>query len=245
MPAGILGLVLLFFLSSSVAMGEMRWWHEKDGKEYQGEFQKELFGKVFLRGVDKGVFSVAATNLIDADMKYVYSKVPPKISVRFSKNIKKRDPGPFGRSGESIAVVKSSVKVQKVSPFPFYGVLNGELYIIAKEVATDDYRLADKKKFTVSFPDPKNDLYEFQDSVEIDMYDEYDGRRRGATYKGYVVAIYGLDGALMSLTTDLSWVKEEQLNLLRAMYVPTFFYEDCKKRSVPRPDAAGREYSDF
>jgi hypothetical protein len=237
------GCMVLFFLVCGVATAEMRVWHCRDGQAVAGEFERMQMGKVFLRGEDKRIVSLTMTNLVAADLRYVYAKVPPEIEIRFSKKEKKVPVPPDARQDDVVGVT-ATVDVKKTSRLPFEGVLQGELYLIGKEVATEDYRLFDKKEFSVSFPNPEKNLFEIQRYAELFTYDEYDTRRRGALYAGYVVAIYGLDGNLMDFSTNLSWVKEEQIGLLREMVLPAFFYKDCKERPVPRPDSRTRDYLD-
>lgn len=244
-PGFIYGImcVILFFLSGRVAMADMKVWYCRDGQAVVGEFERTGLGKIFVRGADRRIISIELSNLVAADLNYLYAKIPPELDVAFKTRAVSVEVGPDARQ-DDIYGITATVRLEKTSKLPFKGALSGRLYLIGKEVATDHYRLFAKKAFAVSFPDPEDNLFEVKKYAEIKTYDEYDGRERGARYAGYVVAIYGVDGSLMNLKTNLSWIEEEQLGLLEKMTVPAFFYEDCKERSVPRPSAETREYKD-
>jgi hypothetical protein len=215
-----------------------------DRRSVAGEFDRVQRGKLYVRGVDKHIVTIALTNLVPSDLEYVCSIMPPEIDVKFKKSITPGELPPDARQ-DDIEEITVTVEVKKTSKMPFNGVLKGELYLIGKEVATEHYRLFSKKIFSIYFPDPNNNVFTIQHQDELFTFDEYDTRKRGALYDGYILAIYGVDGTLMELETNYSWAKkEEPFKLLRAMTVPAYFFEDCRERAVPRPDPTQREYMD-
>jgi hypothetical protein len=229
------GIVLGMSLS---CVAEMRYWHDRDGKEYYGEFSKEVFGNVYLRGTDGKVFPVAATNLVDSDMDAIRQLRPPKIKVKFTRELLEVNDYPPEYDPDTwndIEIdVTGTVEVHKLSKLPYTGMLRGELYLIAQEVATDDYRLFGKKGFAVTFPSPEDNVFTTSLTRMLRTYDS-DDETRGARYKGYVVVIESSEGEPLVFATNLSWMKADKLEALRKIPCPGFMDDECNKRSVPRP----------
>jgi len=220
---------------SLCASAEMRVWHDKDGKEYTGNFEREAFGKLFFRGPDKKIFSLVATNLIDSDLEHVRSNALPEVQIQFQKSKRLKDKPDKDWGDDMEMEVKGTVKIRKTSKFPYFGTLKGEVYLIAEEVATDDYKLVAKKTFPVKFPNVKKAEVEAKISVIIRNFKDKNEDMRGAFYEGYVVIVSDADGTPMELKTDLGWITEEKIDALRRLPVPGFLNKECKKRPVPRP----------
>lgn len=228
----------LFAALSASAGAEMRFWHDRSGNEFKGEFSKAVFGNIYFRGAGGNVFPVAATNLIDSDMDYIRSITPPKITINFSKKIREitdyppeYDPSVWD---DHEIEVTGLVAVKKIGQQPYGGTLRGEVYLIGQEVAADEFRLFAKKEFAVTFP---GETSEFQ--VQLKQTLRYYSMRgeidRGAHYKGFVVVVADPDGNRMGFKTDLSWMKEDKIDALRKIPCPGFMDQDCNKRPVPRP----------
>jgi hypothetical protein len=233
----ILSIVCLIFCAMSLrASAEMRVWHDKSGNEYAGEYERTAFGKFFFRGPDKNVFSVVMTNLVDSDLAYVNTQVLPEIKIQFRKRKQEKEKSEYSWGGYNEVEVKAAVTVRKLSKMPYSGTLLGEVYLIAQEVATDDYRLFAKKKFQVVFPDEKDSHCEVQLNAIVANYIEINHQMRGAFYKGYVVIVSDPDGNLVELKTTLWWITEEKLDAFRRLPVPGFFNQECRKKPVPRMD---------
>ena len=226
---------LIFCALTFHASAQMRVWHGKDGKEYVGTFEQEAFGKLFFRGPDKKIFSLVATNLIDSDLDHVRSEALPEVQIQFRKTKRAKEQPEYDWADNVEIEVKGTVKIRKTSKFPYFGTLKGEIYLIAEEVATDDYKLVAKKIFPVRFPDVKKAEVEAQISVIIRNYKDKNDDMRGAFYEGYVVIVSEADGTPMELRTDLGWMSEEKIGALRRLPVPGFLDEECRKRPVPRP----------
>lgn len=223
---------------SSVAA--IRFWHTLDGKEFQGEFSKVFLDKVYFKGPDGQSFSVKEETLVDTDLTAIKSLIPPEIQIKFSKNevVNTDLPRDYdsGIWDDYEVEVSARVVVKKMGKLPYHGVLRGEVYLIAEEIATDDYRLFAKKGFSISFPDKTTEV-ECQLSESVRNYFMRGEYPRGAHYKGYVVIVEDLNGKMLAFKSDLNWMDEENIPALRKISCPGFMNEKCKKRSVPRPES--------
>ncbi len=140
------------------------------------------------------------------------------------------------RDGDIINVVTAEVQVRKKSRAPFNGILRAEVYLIGKEVATDHYRLSGRGTSRVQFTEENQGVYTFQTSADFRVYEEYnDLEMRGAEYAGYLAVVMDSMGNRLAAETDLSWLKDEKIDALRKFHIDSFFDENCRKRSVPRP----------
>ena len=221
-------------LTGSVAMAELRIWHTKDGSSFEAEFLREKPGKIFFKGTDKQNFTVALTNLVANDVRYIRSSVLPDVDIRFTKSVREKERSDYARQTDQTMEVTGTVVVQRTSRNPFEGQFPGEIYLIAKEVATDDFRLLGKQGFAVRFPGESRE-FTFETQATVTNYEEYTAEMRGAFYEGYVVILFDLQGRPMALDTNLSWIDESRIDALRKLPVPGFFDQMCRKRSVPRP----------
>lgn len=218
----------------ATAFAEMRIWHTKDGSRFEAEFLREKPGKIFLKGIDKQNFTLAITNLVANDIKYIRTQVLPEVAIQFSKTIRERERSDYARQTDNAMEVTAEVLVQRTSRALFDGQLKGEVYLIAKEVATDDYRLFSKKGFVVRF-DGESREFTFETKAVVINYEEYTTEQRGAIYEGYVVILFDLQGKPMASDTNLAWMDEPRIEALRTLPVPAFFDQMCNKRAVPRP----------
>lgn len=234
-PFILLGLASL--LAGGPALAEMRIWEDTSGLSVKAEFVREIFEAVELRRPDGSLYSIPLEKLSKLDTDYLRSRIPPDVTlnVRKQKRSKIRNED-FVRNGDVINVVTIDVEVSKKSRAPFTGTLRAEIYLIGKEVATDPYRLSGRKTARVQFTEENEDLCTLQASADFRVYEEYNGlETRGAEYAGYLVVILDPMGNRLAVDTDLSWLKDEKIDALRKLRVGSFFDENCRKRSVPRP----------
>lgn len=230
-----LALAAVFFCGPVSA--EMRVWEDTSGISVKAEFVREIFGAVELRRPDGALHSIPLENLSKQDAEYVRTQIPPEIalSVHKQKRGKVRNED-FVRDGDIINVVTAEVEVRKKSRAPFTGILRAEVYLIGKEVATDDYRLSEKGTSRVQFTEENQGVHTFKTSADFRVYEEYnDLEIRGAEYAGYLVVILDSMGKRMAAQTDLSWLKDDKIDALRKFHIDSFFDDTCRKRSVPRP----------
>jgi hypothetical protein len=219
------------------ARAEMRIWEEKSGLQIKGEFVRELFGEIELRRPDGSLYSIPVKNLSEQDAEYVRTVIPPEIdlTVRKSEEPKVRNEK-FVRAGDIMTTITIEVTARKKSRAPFNGVLRAEVYIVGKEVATDDYTLLGKSTSRIIFTDENKGRFTFTAAADSHVYEEYNELEiRGAEYSGYVVVIVDALGNKLQVENGLSWLQDDHVDKLRRFYVGAFFDEMCRKRSVPRP----------
>ncbi len=228
---------LAALFAGGAVSAEMRIWEDTSGHSVKAEFVRELFKAVELRRPDGTLHSIPLDNLSEQDSAYVRTRIPPEIAlnVRKQKRDKVRNED-FVQDGDFISVVTADVEIRKTSRAPFTGNLRAEVYLIGKEVATDHYRLCGRETSRVLFTEENQSVYTFQTSAEFRVYEEYNHLEvRGAEYAGYLVVVMDPAGNQLATRTDLSWLKDEKIDALRAFHVDSFFDENCRKRSVPRP----------
>jgi hypothetical protein len=242
-PLICFALAAVFFCGSVSA--EMRVWEDTSGTSVQAEFVREMFGAVELRRPSGKLHSIALENLSAQDTDYLRTRIPPEIelSVRTEAQAKERNQNAtraeYEQFADDINVVTAEVQVKKKSSTAFNGILRAEVYLVGKEVATDHYRLSGKETFPVQFTEENQGKYTFQTSADFRVYEEYNNlETRGAEYAGFLVVVMDPLGNRLATQTDLSWLKDEndeKIDALRKFYVDSFFDENCRKRSVPRP----------
>ncbi|MBT8046020.1 MAG: hypothetical protein KJN67_02525, partial [Pontiella sp.] len=189
------------------------------------------------------LYSIPLENLSAQDAKYLRSRIPPEVEldVRTQKKPKVRNENAtrseFEQFSDEINVVTAEVRIRKKSSAAFSGTLRAEVYLIGKEVATDHYRLSGKGTSQVQFTEENQGLYAFKTAADFRIYEEYNKlETRGADYAGYLAVVIDRMGNKLAIETDLSWLEgEEKVDALRAFHVDSFFDENCRKRSVPRP----------
>ena len=82
----IVGIFISGFLTSSFA--EYRTWKDRSGNSIDAEFVSMSSGRVVLRNRAKKILKIPKTKLSEADLKYLATKIPPKIELKFSKKQK-------------------------------------------------------------------------------------------------------------------------------------------------------------
>lgn len=214
------------------AVSEMRIWQAKDGSRFKAEYIREHLGKYYF-DTGRSTVSVAVTNLIPDDVTYIRTMIPPKIDVRVATKTKDEE-GEW--KDDYVKITTATVDIKKRSDHPFEGVLRGELYLVGKEIATDDYVLVAKNGFPIKFSsDDGKPEFEYSTSVSVrGGYTDYDEETRGRYYKGYLLVVLGPNGDVIDTKTDLRWLTEDKVDKLRQFNVFNFFDENCRKRSVPR-----------
>lgn len=234
----VLGAV--FFCGSVLA--EMRIWEDTSGTQVKADFVRELFGSVELRRPDGSRHSIPLENLSAGDLKYLRTRIPPEIEleVRTQSRAKERNKNTtraaYEQFVDNISVVTATVNVRQKSSAAFGGILRAEVYLIGKEVATDDYRLCGKGASQIQLTEENRRAFTFETSADFRVYEEYNYDMRGVEYAGYLVVVIDPSGNKLAVRTNLPWLEgDEKIEAMRKFYVDAFFDENCQKRSVPRP----------
>jgi hypothetical protein len=228
---------LAAFFIGAQAHAEMRVWEDKAGLQVKADFVREIFGLVELRRPDGSIHTISLKDLSPEDMQYVRTRVPPEVSIDVQKKERpKVRNDKFVQGGDVINVITLEISLHKESSAPYDGVLSAEVYLVGKEVATDDYRMLGKRLSRVEFTEENEGIFTFSVSADERVYEEYNGlETRGAEYDGYLVVVADANGQRQTFKTNLSWLEDENVDKLRRFYVGSFFDENCRRRSVPRP----------
>lgn len=228
--------------SCGSVFAEMRIWEDTSGKQVKAEFVRELFGSVELRRPDRSLYSIPLENLSAQDTRYLRTRIPPeiKLDVRSKTQAKVRNKNTtrseYEQFSDEINVVTVTIQIRQKSSAAFNGILRAEAYLIGKEVATDHYRLSGKGISQVSLNEENRRTFTFETSADFRVYEEYNNiETRGAEYAGYLVVVIDPMGNKLAVQTDLSWLNDEKIDTLRKLHVDSFFDENGRKRSVPRP----------
>jgi len=232
---GLLTLGLIATLSGASLFAEMRTWRTQDGRRFEAEYSREIFGTVYFKDAGRNQISIDLENLSETDINHLRTTVPPEMDLKFSKRTLPKERSIYRSQDDNITLVTGIVEVKKTSRLPFDGTLRAELYMVGKEVATDHLVLLGKESSRVKFTEENRGRYEFRSTVEERTYREYNNQMRGADYEGHLLLVIGPQGNIMESETDLSWLDENEYEKLRALPVRTFFNESVKKRPVPRP----------
>jgi hypothetical protein len=226
-------ILLMSAVFSGTVSAEMRVWQTADGRSFKAEFLREKFGLFYFRDENQQIQKVTVTDLVPSHVRYIRTMIPPEITLSYRKKMYKEK----GRNADQdVTLVDGTVKITKSGTTPFEGVLSGELYFVAKEVATDHYMMLARKKFAIRFPKGKNQAFEFTMSARTRVYNEYNNlQTRGRNYEGYLLVVTSPSGDILGIKTDLGWLDEDKIPTLRRFDVFNFFDKDCRKKSVPRP----------
>ena len=230
----LVGLIGVLFSFSVLA--EMRIWEDKSGKRFSAEFVREISGRITLKMPDNRPLFIKVEDLSASDLQYIRTTILPEIQIEVRKKKKAKERNTeFVGSSDFVNVVTLDVTVKKKTRTLYEGRLNAEVYLVGKEVATDDYVLFGKKTFPVRFTEENRGACEFSTSADVRHFLDYNDQYRGATYEGYLVVVLDSQKKRLDAKTNLSWLEDENIEALRALRVDSFFRENCKKRSVPRP----------
>jgi len=234
--------LLVLTLCASAQAG-MRIWEDKEGRLYEAELVRELFGKVTLRDTAGNEHRLDVEELSAHDQKYLRVRVPPVVDVDFSRKfyIKPKPVELSDDDSDTVKILRGDVSIRKVSKRPFTSRLNAEVYLIGEEVDGDNYILFSRTESSFLFT--ADNLHKFKtDETESVIYTEYTGQRRGGVYLGYLVAVSDAQGRIVYVKTDIDWLadKVEKLRELylrgaASKYSRHFDKKNVQKTEVPRP----------
>jgi len=243
----ILWVVFSFALFSSAY--ELRTWEDVDGNQFEGRFEKELFGKLTIEAEDGTEKVFLLENLSELDQKYLRTQVPPKLDVYVTYD--ERDV-PVRPAIMARVILTSdfrfTVEITKKSQRPFTSRLKAEIMLIAEEVVTGNPVLMDITSHEFLFPEiTKNATVELKSKtvrMEKSEQDSLEGGYAGQEYEGYLVVISSMAGDVVHVESSLPrWIEEPQLieNLRelwvdgRPSWVSRIFSKESQGKKVPPP----------
>lgn len=224
----------LLLLTGTAA--QAREWTDRQGNRFEAEYRRELFGTVFFETPEGKKISIDTVNLSTEDVDYIRTQIPPEVEIDFSKSERNKELSIYARPDDSVTLITATVDIEQVSRAPFYGKLTVEIYLLSEEVATEDYRIVAKKTAAVEFTEENGGQDVITIQTEVRRYLEYNRRIRGAEYCGYAVLVFGPHGDRVAWSTDLDWLREDDLPLLRELRQGKFLDENCWEMPVPRPE---------
>lgn len=233
------------------AHAEFRIWEDQDGRKYDAEFSQELFGKVTLTDREGKEYRMKVEKLSELDQKYLRVMVPPAMDVLVEKDaVVLPRPWDLWHSDDATYTrITVEVTVKKISSRPFTGRLNGELFLIGREVGEPSYILLSKTDSSFLLLGREDEaVHRFKSEPQVlRLYLETNGtQRRGEQYEGYVLVISDASGNIVQIKSDMdSWIsRPEVLDALRNLAVrgaasirSRYFDKTGHKVKVPRPNA--------
>ncbi|MGE4488580.1 MAG: hypothetical protein AB7E95_03430 [Kiritimatiellales bacterium] len=201
--------LILAVAIGSCASAEMRMWTDESGNRFKGEFDKELFGDIRVKGEDRKSHMIPMDKLVKEDWEYILNKVPPRIEASVSKSIRKKPEMDWTIEQDVTQLYTFKVTLTKTSRLPYKGVLTAELFLFGDEVDGDNYVLVHREKTDFTFPDARDSIVEYQ--VADIHYRKYyaswavtESRFRGIEYIGYLLAVSDSDGKLVYTDCDVA-----------------------------------------
>jgi len=243
--------LVLFLLSLSFSASplsaEVRIWEDKNGNRYEAEFVRELFDKITIRDLNGREHRLVVEDLSEHDQKYIRVMIPPQLEIdQLRKSRFKPKPKELSDSDDDITVLlKSRVRIRKISKRPSTTGLKAEIYFIAEEIDGENYILLDR--FESGFHFAAGDMHEFTTKeIEYGDYQAITKQRRGEKYIGYLIAVSDAQSSnLIQVKTDINWLadKVEKLRELyfrgKASRFVRHFDKNIERTEVPRPRYVG------
>ena len=226
----------LIYLSWVLLCGSAsaRMWTDRDGTLIEGDYVRMGTSQVVVRDRAGKARNVPLKRLSSLDIEYLTSVFVPDLTVVFSKSSRKKWQSSLS-SGDKIDIVTGRVKIQVKQKIP-NDTLRAEAYLIGAEVATPDFRIMSKVSSPLKFTAENDFTASLQLEMESREYEEYNKTTRGTLYDGYLVVVFDQKNNRIDFKTNISWLDEETIPLLMKFRVNAFFNDDCKSRSVPRPE---------
>lgn len=233
-------------------LAEMRVWTGEDGELFEGEFQRELLGRVQVLDAKGEKRLMSLEKLSIADLNYLKKNVVPDVEITCRKSSTIRPPLEWTIRGDQTLLYTCDVTLEKKSDMDSSSKLTAELYVIAEEVDGDNWVLVHREAKKFVFPEGRHSSYSFTvDGIECRRYDarwaKQSRKWRGWTYLGYVVVMLDQKGQIAAHKTDLAtedWMElgipvvVERLRKLavdgRGSVYSRHFGKDVEKSKLPR-----------
>jgi len=228
----------LSFLSLLLFCGpgftEMRIWRDQQGNCIEGEFVKTQSNKVLLEDPWKGMHFILLKNLSKEDVVYLKSIYVPELTFRFYTSSCAKWRTKNALAEDRIEIVTGHLDIQAKGDMESNS-LRAEVYMVGKEVATDDYRITQKKIFPLNFTEENKYQVKFELETESRRYMEYNYEERGTLYDGYLIVVLDRNGKVIQQKSTLSWLDDSKIEKLRSFRVNAFFDKECRSKSPSRP----------
>jgi len=225
---------LSLLLLCAPGFAEMRIWRDQQGNCIEGEFVKTLSNKVLLEDPWKGKHFIPLKNLSKEDVVYLKSIFIPELTFRFYTKSRAKWRTEHALAEDRIEIITGHLDIQAKGEMESNS-LRAEVYMVGKEVATDDYRITQKKIFPLNFTEENKYQVQFELETESRRYMEYNYEERGTLYDGYLIVVLDRNGKVIQHKSNLSWLDDREVEQIRSFPVNAFFNDECKRKSPPHP----------
>ena len=194
-------------MSCCSAFAKYRLWQDRKGNVLEAEFVCETAGKIVLRDPKGKEYKLSLSSLSQKDQNYLYSKLPPKVEIIFSK---KQD----RRKHEYYADVdmQCDVTIKKKSRMPYEAQLKAILFVIGDAKRNKEYVMLDRTEVEFDFKNSKE--FSFKGAMfRMRQYDSYYYHSDGVEYAGFMVAVYDVDGNQVEIKSS----RDEFINNLEKL----------------------------
>jgi hypothetical protein len=178
--------IMLGVAMAGNALAEFRIWTDKKGNSLEAEFVCENAGRIVLRDREGKDFKLILESLSENDQRYLRSKLPPTISIDFSKTQDRRKQEYY-----SDVDMQCEVVIKQTSRMPYDGELN----------RNKEFVMLDRTEKTFNFKDSKS--FSFKGSMfRMRQYDSTYYLDDGVEYQGFLVAVYDPAGNVVDVKSS-------------------------------------------
>ncbi len=225
------GVFVGIFLGFSSARAEMRIWTSVKGDTIEAEFKTIISGRVILHKADGKELKVPLNGLSRADIKYLETKIPPKIDI--DVNVDKDKTTLSSYSGYSSNYQREEIKIKcevtltKKSRDASAMPLTACILVFSEDVRNKEMKVISRTEKKFNFLSSKeihfsSDVAKFE-ATESSGY--YGGDETGDEYLGYIVYIEDEAGELIEMRSSSKGF-EKNIRRIRRFKKDTKFDRD-------------------
>lgn len=205
-----------------ITAAEMRTWTGSGGQTVEAEYVADAGANVTLKMRNGEKKRVPISALSQDDQAYIYNRKPPVLEINFDQGMKRKSvKGDIDNKKEEILC---RVEVRKTNSRPYYGKMTIHLFVLGKNLYTEEYELLQIKKETFELTSGNDHTHTLVGSKIKLEHDPYPGS--GVKYEGYLVCVKGSDGKILMCKGKKKF--EEKLRLLMDAEEGASFDEDMR-----------------
>lgn len=185
------GWISLMFISGA-AWAESRIWTDVAGQSIEAEYVTLVGGRVVLRMHNGNDIRISVESLSEEDREYVELKNPPRIDINVASKTAVKSVNNSGSKNNKIQtrvdVVFVQVDLKKAGSEAYDQKLTVEIFLMGREIGSNQHILLDQKKSTFSFTGENQNQYtSIFDPIELRTVSG--SSKKGFEYKGYLVVV--------------------------------------------------------
>jgi len=209
MKIRFVSLCVFIILLSCAVFSEMRMWREEGKDPFFGKFDKEMFGKIQLIGVNEEVRLIPFEKLSGPDREYIYKTIPPTVEIDVSYKRRQLPPREWTIDDDVTMLYTFTVRLHRVEKIPSQTKLSAELFVIGKEIFGGDYILMQRETFDFVIPEGRDQAREFvTQEIPFRQFPTWPTCEtqfiRGQSYFGYLVVVSDSKGNILKINQSLS-----------------------------------------